>query len=410
MPSATAIPTTLPAMSLCPRVLLIDDESDLHELFADVLGREVRCRLLRATSVAEARAILESQPVELVVIDVHLPDGDGLSLLQTIRKAQPFAGAIVITGKPSVDGAISALRCGATDFLPKPFSADQLVERIRRALNRQQLEAKNERRLGRLRIAVRRLNDARRTVAKKVDLLCNDLIGAYGELSRQLDVVRTQEGFRKYLREARDLEQLLCHTMDWILRQAGYCNVAVWLAGDDQDYQLGAYMKYTIPGESALTDAMRGGIIPLAARDGFVHLGTDEAGDVLTPRELEHLSGQTVMAVNCTYLGESLATVVLFRSGKTPFGDEDAAMLKTISPLFAVALASVVRRESDAEMSEDSPTDENDGDSPDRFGDSFDSFDQTDDVPPSEGSGGRKRRRDKTSDADWWKRGESPPF
>ena len=49
------------------------------------------------------------------------------------------------------------------------------------------------------------------------------------ELSKQLDVVRTQEGFRKLLNEAKDLEQLLCHAMDWLLRQLGYCNVAIWL-------------------------------------------------------------------------------------------------------------------------------------------------------------------------------------
>ena len=45
---------------------------------------------------------------------------------------------------------------------------------------------------------------------------------AYGELSRQLDGVRTQEGFRRYIAEAADLEQLLCHAMDWLLRQMGY--------------------------------------------------------------------------------------------------------------------------------------------------------------------------------------------
>jgi hypothetical protein len=45
--------------------------------------------------------------------------------------------------------------------------------------------------------------------------------------------------------------------MDWLLRQMGYCNVAIWLTGDDGEYQLGAYMKYTIAGEPHFTEAMK---------------------------------------------------------------------------------------------------------------------------------------------------------
>ena len=112
-----------------------------------------------------------------------------------------------------------------------------------------------------LRDAVRRLNDTRKTVSRKVDLLCNDLVSAYGELSRELDSVRTQEMFRKYIAQAQDLEQLLCHAMDWILRQLGYCNIAIWLSADDAAFQLGAYMKYTIAGEQPLVDALRDGLV-----------------------------------------------------------------------------------------------------------------------------------------------------
>src|SRR5205823_5756816 len=173
----------------------------------------------------------------------------------------PRASAIVITGQPTMDGAIDAIRQGAVDFLPKPFSADALLTRVNKALAVQAAGAKVQRRLDRLRDAVKRLNEARRLVSKKVDLLCNDLIGAYGELSKQLDVVRTQEGFRKLMADAKDLEQMLCHAMDWLLRQLGYSNVAIWLAGEDAEYQLGAYMKYTIPGEPALTEALKDGLL-----------------------------------------------------------------------------------------------------------------------------------------------------
>jgi DNA-binding response OmpR family regulator len=376
-----------------PRILVVDDEQSLLELVDDVVGRSLPCNIIAAGSITDAKKILATQPIELMLADVNLPDGNGTTLLSTLRQQQPEASAIVITGAPSIDGVVSALRNGALDFLPKPFTAEHLLDRVTRALERQRLHAKKERRLDRLRDAVKRLNEARRVVSKKVDLLCNDLITAYGELSKQVDVVRTQENFRKLLAEADDLEQLLCHAMDWLLRQLGYANVAVWLAAEDGEFQLGAYMKYTIPGDPALTDAMRKGLVAAVTRDGFLHLKPEEIAAKATPAEMKYIAGQTVLACNCTYLGEALAAVVLYRDAKTPFSDEDAAALKAVSPIFATALASVVRG-SDGEDDDDTGDDRDGGASPFYDG-----------PPPKDNE--PKKKKD---EADWWKRGEAPPF
>jgi response regulator of citrate/malate metabolism len=373
-------------LTLQPRVLVVDDEPTLVELMDEVVSRSVDCRIVRAGSIGEARRILESQPIELMVADVNLPDGDGMSLLPALRKSQPNASAIVITGSPSVDGAISALRNGALDFVPKPFSAEQIVERVRGALARQAVMAKTDRRLVRLREAVRRLNEARKVVSKKVDLLCNDLISAYGDLARQLDTVRTQEGFRQYVAQAKDLEQLLCHSMDWLLRQLGYCNVAIWLASEENTFQLGAYMKYTINGDTDLTDAMNKGLVQQTLQHGLLQLNDDQVQERLTPAELDYLADQSILTINCSYLGESLAVVVLFRDSREPFTEEDAALLKQISPLFAVSLAETVRQ-SQGYAGEENPFYDGDG--------------------PIEGE---PRRESKPDAADWWKRGEAPPF
>ncbi len=396
MPAKTAV-TPVRATETRPRILVVDDEPNLVELIGDVVGGAMACQVLSAKNLAEARKLLATEPIELLVTDVNLPDGDGTTLLATLRQKQPHASAIVITGAPSVDRAIMALRDGALDFLPKPFTAKILQERVTRALAQQAILAKKEKRLDRLRVAVKRLNDARRLVSKKVDLLCNDLITAYGELSKQLDGVRTQESFRKLLAEAKDLEQLLCHAMDWMLRQLGYSNVAAWLASEDTEFQLGAYMKYTTAGSPQLTDAMKNGIVPMINRESFLHLSADEAKKVLTAEELKHMSGQTILATGCTYLGESLASVILFRDAASPFTDEDAAALKAISPLFATALASCVRA---SEGSGEDADAETNGDADNPF------YDNTveDDAPKE------KPKKPKKDDADWWKRGEAPPF
>ena len=304
--------------SVSPRVLVVDDESDVIELLTDALGRNVDCRLAFAPSFAQASQVIETQGVDLLIVDLHLPDGDGAELLAALRKRHPLASAIVVTGLPSVETAVSALRHGAVDFLAKPFTLDEFLRRVRAALHRNALRAKSESRIDRLRLAVRRSNDARRLVTRKVDLLCNDLVAAYGDLSRQLDLVRTTESFRGVVVSSDDLEQMLCHAMDWILRQIGYANVAIWLAGPDPDFQLGAYMKYTIAGEPALTEAMRDGLLQVLRRDGMIHLNPDEAAKVMSPAEMRFLRNQAVLGIHCTYLGESIASIVLFREVRSP--------------------------------------------------------------------------------------------
>ncbi|HSI32742.1 MAG: response regulator [Phycisphaerae bacterium] len=388
--------STAKAVAARPRVLVVDDEPALLEMIGDTVAKGLNCRLIPASSIAQARKVLESQKIDLVVTDVHLPDGHGISLLPVMHLHQPHAQAIVITGSPSTDCAVEALREGAADFVSKPFSARDLTDRAKAALARAAAGARNEKRQATLRRAVRRLNDARKTVSKKVDLLCNDLINAYGELSKQLDLVRVQESYKHVLNDARDLEQLLCHTMDWVLRQLGYANIAVWLAGDDDTFQLGAYMKYTVPGEQALTDALRKGIVPLALKENLVHLSGDALARKLTPDEAPFMTGHDVLAMNCTYLAESLAVVVLFRDAKTPFREEDVATLKAISPLFALSLAGIVRETDGGE--------EDGEDNAPLLGE------DTGDILPEDSEAPKKKKRPKKDDADWWKRGEAPPF
>jgi DNA-binding response OmpR family regulator len=377
--------------SASPRILIVDDEFDIVDFVSDALGRNVECRVSSASNRAEALQAIESQGVDLLIVDLNLPDGNGAELLAALRKKHPLASAIVVTGSPSVDTAVSALRHGAVDFLAKPFTVDEFLRCVRTALHRNTLQAKSESRIDRLRVAVRRLNDARRLVTRKVDLLCNDLVAAYGDLSRQLDLVRTTESFRGVVMSSNDLEQMLCHAMDWILREIGYSNVAIWLAGPEPEFQLGAYMKYTISGEPALTDAMRGGLLNILRRDGMIHLAAPDAAKIFTPDENKFLRNQTVLAIHCTYLGESLAGIVLFRDGAKPFTSDDAATLRAIAPVFAITLATMVRSELEEENAAEDPDDDSDGPL----------MDDSDDSSP---------RRKKKDESDWWKRGEPPPF
>jgi len=366
-----------------PRMLVVDDEPGMIDLFRDLVAKAVNCQPVFASNLSDARAVMAQQGVDLVVADVNLPDGDGTSLLEELNRRHPLAAAVMMSGDPSVDRTISAMRGGAMDFLPKPFSPDQMAERIRKALLAHRLKRIQETRFRKLKETCKKLNEARRTISKKVDLLCNDLITAYGELSRSLETVRLQEGYGQFIAKANGLEQLLCHTMDWLLRQVGYCNIGIWLASAEHELQLGAFMKYTIAAEPPLMEAMQKNLLKLTMRRGFVRLGAADLKATLTPGELKYLAEQDILAINCTYLGESLAVMAMFRDHHTPFSNDDVAALKTMSPLFALSLARAVKM--------------NEGEGPDEPPDG--------NPPPT-----NENKQKKKDPADWWKNGETPPF
>lgn len=358
-----------------PCVLVVDDEPVLGEIFRDKVAPSLACELLTASTVAEARAIIAGGSVDVLATDLLLPDGNGVALVRELRQTRPDASAIVITRVGTVEALIEAVRGGAADLITKPFSDEELLARVSAALRRQRQRAAAQRRLTAMRGTIRRLKEARRLVSRKVDLLCNDLIGAYGDLSRQFDSIRLQEGYRQFIDRAGGLEQLLCNTMDWLLRQVGYCNIGIWLASSDRDLQLGAYMKYTVASSPSMNEALQRNFLSMCRRRGFVRLRGADLESYLTPPELKYLAGQDMIGINCTYLGETLAVMLLFRDSRTPFCDEDIAAARAAAPLFALSLARAVKG---------------------------------DGVPEDDAEG--PAHSGPQDPADWWKDGHNPPF
>src|SRR5690348_10536359 len=89
-----------------PRVLVVDDEASLREVIEDIVRDGIKCRVVSASNVAEAKKVLLTQSIQLMVADINLPDGDGTSLLPLLQRHQPTASAIMITGAPSMARAI----------------------------------------------------------------------------------------------------------------------------------------------------------------------------------------------------------------------------------------------------------------------------------------------------------------
>ncbi len=115
------------------RLLLVEDTPSLSMLYRSVLtrsGHGVAC----AFNLAEARAHCERTRPSLVLLDLQLPDGDGLDLLATLRRDAPETRTIVITANGSINRAVQAMRAGAFDFLVKPFDEVRLLSAVENAL------------------------------------------------------------------------------------------------------------------------------------------------------------------------------------------------------------------------------------------------------------------------------------
>jgi two-component system, repressor protein LuxO len=114
------------------RVLVVEDTALLSMLYESVLGRAGHRTAIAAT-LAEARAMLAQESFNLVLLDLQLPDGDGMTLLEELR-SQPETRVIVITANGSINRAVEAMRAGAFDFLVKPFDEARLMGAVRNAV------------------------------------------------------------------------------------------------------------------------------------------------------------------------------------------------------------------------------------------------------------------------------------
>jgi two-component system, OmpR family, response regulator len=117
------------------RVLVVDDEASLAELLASVLryeGWEIRTAADGGSAVRTAR---EFQP-DAILLDIMLPDFDGLEVLRRVRGILPHVCVLFLTARDSVQDRVSGITAGGDDYVTKPFSLEEVVARLRGLLRR----------------------------------------------------------------------------------------------------------------------------------------------------------------------------------------------------------------------------------------------------------------------------------
>lgn len=318
--------------SVDPRVMVCASRPEtmtLAALLEGAIGWD--CRV--TSDPEELRSRLVSDGCEVVVVSA----GDCDEALATdIRRLQPHASIVLAGPYANVDELTRAMRLGASDFLVGSLGADEVEHRITVAADRSRASADRDRRLRRLDAIVRRIDEP-----------VDPAPPAPSEASDgTLDRVAMRSEFRTLLRQELDVEDLLRTALEYLLVKTGPTNAAVFLAGGDGRFGLGAYVNYEHSRRSMepMLQRLCDEASPRIANEPEI-LRFDDAADFMQDCDLgpEVDPNVEMVAVPCTHEDECLAVLYLFRNAAEPFAETVATVLEDLRPLLAEQLDRLIR-------------------------------------------------------------------
>jgi DNA-binding NtrC family response regulator len=127
-------------------VLVVDDEED----FLNTLVKRLNLRHVHASGASrgrEALRLIDQEPVDVVVLDVKMPDMGGIEVLREIKNRHPLVEVIMLTGHASLEVAIQGMEAGAFDYLMKPVSMDELLYKLQDAYKKKSIQDEKIRRM-----------------------------------------------------------------------------------------------------------------------------------------------------------------------------------------------------------------------------------------------------------------------
>lgn len=124
------------------KLLIIEDGKELAESMVDYLHREgYHCEVVATLGDALEKVMMHEY--DCILLDITLPDGNGLTILDRLKAEKKMEGVIIISAKDSLDDRIKGLKLGADDYLPKPFHLSELGARIEALIRRKNFRGSN---------------------------------------------------------------------------------------------------------------------------------------------------------------------------------------------------------------------------------------------------------------------------
>jgi DNA-binding response OmpR family regulator len=150
-PTRTIAGSGTAAVNAKATILVVDDEPDVREVLEEYLGGQ-GYSVVGAESAAAARTAAAKQPIDLVLVDIHMPGEDGLSLARHLRERYAKIAIVMLTSASTVVDRIVGLEMGADDYIPKPFDPRELAARVKSVLRRTSAATRADIGNGRVRI------------------------------------------------------------------------------------------------------------------------------------------------------------------------------------------------------------------------------------------------------------------
>ncbi len=127
------------------RVLVVDDDEAIRQTLESYLEFQDNCELYHASNALEGLSVLEEiENIDIVFVDINMPGMDGIEFVRRLKKKDSTIVAAVITGQPSMDVIVQAMRSGASDFLMKPFRFEQFQVSMERMIKERSMLLENE--------------------------------------------------------------------------------------------------------------------------------------------------------------------------------------------------------------------------------------------------------------------------
>lgn len=320
-----------------PRVIVCGETAETREVAA-ILSSSVDLDCVVFDGVSTLRHQLVEHGGEVLVLAA---DRVRENFAQDLKRLRPHLSIVVVSSDTTVEEVTRAMRTGAVDFIAGDFEPEDVQARITRAARRTiELRSRDLRN--------RRLGEIARRIEEVTD---GSTTGDVPEVQEDADAtlvdrVSMQSEFRTLLRQELDVEDLLRTALEYLLVKTGPTNAAVFLAGGDGRFGLGAYVNYEYARRSVepLLQRLCDEVCPRIAEETEL-LRFDDASEFVADCELgpEVDRDLDVVAIPCHHEGECLAVMYFFRRMDDAFSDETADLLNDLRGMLAEQISTLIR-------------------------------------------------------------------
>ncbi len=313
-------------------VLIVDDEPGIRDVCEEALSR-AGYTVVAARDGTSALREMEQREFDAAVLDIVLPDTDGLELLGAVKQRDAETVVVLVTGFATLDTAMEAVRLGAYEYIRKPFSAGDLVRILERGLEGRRLKGRNDELLAELRQANEELVQQQDQMRERVRI-ATDHLTALVELGRRLS---------EDAGPAETLRSILLAGLQVTRARAA----AVYRVQEESDRLVGLLAEGLADRDVVGVEiALDGGLLGEAVVRGMARIENDVlAGPIADDEYLGFLGVQSVLASPLVWDERVHGVVAFFDREDGDFSEESLNLVRVLSGQAARVVAALEDRE-----------------------------------------------------------------